>query len=260
MTAVEGEVKEVYSGPAALAPVRMHYCPGCTHGLIHRLIAEAMDELDLTGRAVGIASVGCSVFAYDYFLCDMVQTAHGRAPAVATGLKRALPEAVIFTYQGDGDLAAIGMAETIHAASRGENITIFFINNAVFGMTGGQLAPTTLLGQKTTTTPRGRSPQEAGYPIKVCELLATLEGPAYIARVTAASPKEVRTAKRAVRRAFLAQLQGRGFSLVEILSTCPTRWKMSPEECCDWTAKEMTAVFPPGEFVNWKDSAGGGPV
>ena len=254
MALAESDLKEVYAAPAALAPVRMHYCPGCTHGIIHRLIAEAMDELDLTDNAVGIASVGCSVFAYDYFQCDMVQTAHGRAPAVATGLKRTLPEATVFAYQGDGDLAAIGMGETIHAAARGENITIFFINNAVFGMTGGQLAPTTLVGQKTSTTPQGRDPKEAGYPIRICELLATLQGPAYLSRVTVVSPKHVRAAKRSIRRAFLTQLQGRGFSLVEILSTCPTRWKMTPLECCQWVEGEMTDCFPLGEFVNWEDS------
>jgi 2-oxoglutarate ferredoxin oxidoreductase subunit beta len=254
MSVAEDELKEIYSSPAALAPLRMHYCPGCTHGIVHRLIAEVMDELHLTDGAVGIASVGCSVFAYDYFQCDMVQAAHGRAPAVATGLKRALPEATVFAYQGDGDLAAIGMAETIHSAARGENITIIFINNAVFGMTGGQLAPTTLVGQKTSTTPRGRDPREAGYPIRVCELLATLQGPAYLARTTVVSPKYVREAKRRLRRAFLAQLQGRGFSLVEILSTCPTRWRMSPQEACQWVEKEMTACFPIGEFVNWEEA------
>ncbi len=254
MSVAEHE-RQIFSSPQALAERRMHYCPGCSHGIIHRLVAEALDELKLTDQAVGIASVGCSVFAYHYFECDMVQAAHGRAPAVATGLKRALPEAVVFAYQGDGDLAAIGMGETIHAAARGENITIFFINNAVFGMTGGQLAPTTLVGQKTSTTPRGRDPQEAGYPIRVCELLATLQGPAYIARVAAVSPREVLRAKKAIKRAFQAQIQGRGFSLVEILSTCPTRWKMSPAEACRHSEKAMTAQFPLGVFADWDDSA-----
>ena len=254
MPAAGSEPKVIYAPPAALSPGRMHYCPGCTHGIIHRLIAETMDELGITDDTVGIASVGCSVFAYNYFECDMVQTAHGRAPAVATGLKRALPEATVFAYQGDGDLASIGMAETIHAASRGENITIFFINNAVFGMTGGQLAPTTLIGQKTSTTPRGREAKDAGYPIKICEMLATLEGPAYLARVTPVTPKLAREAKRAIRRAFLTQMQGRGFALVELLSTCPNRWKMTPKKCCEWVEQEMTPHFPLGEFVNWKDS------
>ncbi len=250
----ESELREINSAPAALAPVRMHYCPGCTHGIVHRLVAEAMDDLNLTDNAVGIASVGCSVFAYDYFECDMIQAAHGRAPAVATGLKRSLPETTVFAYQGDGDLAAIGIGETIHAAARGENITIIFINNAVFGMTGGQLAPTTLVGQKTSTTPRGRNAQEAGYPIRVCELLASLQGPSYLARVTVAALKHVRETKRAIRRAFLAQLQGRGFSLVEVLSTCPTRWRMSPLQACQWAEEEMATHFPLGEFVNWEDS------
>jgi 2-oxoglutarate ferredoxin oxidoreductase subunit beta len=208
----------------------------------------------LTDRAIGIASVGCSVFADVYFQSDMVQAAHGRAPAVATGLKRALPEAVLFAYQGDGDLASIGMGEIIHAASRGERITIFFLNNAVFGMTGGQLAPTTPLGYKTSTSPYGRTAQEAGYPIRVCELLSTLEGPAYLARVAVSSPRQVRAAKKAIKKAFLAQTEDRGFSLVEILSTCPTRWKMSPQECCQWVEAEMTTLFPLQEFVTWEDT------
>jgi 2-oxoglutarate ferredoxin oxidoreductase subunit beta len=254
MAAIPDNMKEIFAPPAALASGRMGYCPGCSHGIIHRLIAEALDEFKLVDCAVGIASVGCSVFAYDYFECDMVQVAHGRAPAVATGLKRSLPDSFIFAYQGDGDLAAIGMGEIIHAASRGENITIFFINNAVFGMTGGQLAPTTLLGQKTSTTPLGRDPKTAGYPIRVCELLSALEGPAYIARVTAATPKYVRQAKRAVKRAFQAQIEGRGFSLVEILCTCPTRWKLPPADCSKWIEENMTPHYPLGEFINWEDS------
>ena len=254
MSAIADEMKELYTPPAALAPVRMHYCPGCSHGIIHRMIAEALDEFNLVDRAVGIASVGCSVFAYDYFECDMVQVAHGRAPAVATGIKRSLPESFVFAYQGDGDLAAIGMAEIIHAASRSENITIFFINNAVFGMTGGQLAPTTLIGQKTSTTPLGRDPKTAGYPIRVCELLSALQGPAYIARVTAATPKYVRQAKRAIKRAFQAQIEGRGFAMVEILCTCPTRWKMSAADCSKWIEENMSPYYPLGEFANWEGS------
>lgn len=239
----------VFSRPRSLAPVRMHYCPGCTHGIVHRLVAELLDEFSLVERAVGIAPVGCAVFAYDYFLCDMIEAAHGRAPAVATGVKRVRPDLFVFTYQGDGDLASIGMAETIHAAARGENITIVFINNAVYGMTGGQMAPTTLPGQVTSTTPRGRDPREAGYPIRVCELLAALQGPAYLARVTVTNPSRVREAKRALRRAFQAQLQGLGFSLVEVLSTCPTRWGMPPEDALAWLEEHMVSYYPLGEFA-----------
>ncbi|HIE12935.1 MAG TPA: 2-oxoglutarate oxidoreductase [Desulfotomaculum sp.] len=225
-----------------------HYCPGCTHGIIHRLVAEALVELGVLGLAVGICPVGCAVFAYDYFNCDMIQAAHGRAPAVATGVKRVLPDRVVFTYQGDGDLAAIGTAEIIHAASRGENITVIFVNNAVFGMTGGQMAPTTLLGQKTTTTPFGRRVADAGFPLRVAEMLAAVEGPAYIARVAVSSPKNILRAKRAVRRAFEIQLQGLGFALVEVLSTCPTNWGLSPPEAMRWLEEKMIPVFPLGEF------------
>jgi 2-oxoglutarate ferredoxin oxidoreductase subunit beta len=246
------DAKQVFAPPQALFEGRMHYCPGCTHGIIRRLIAEVMDELQLTDRAVGIASVGCSVFADQYFVADMVQAAHGRAPAVATGLKRSLPDAIIFAYQGDGDLASIGIGEIIHAAARGEKITIFFINNAVFGMTGGQMAPTTILGQKTSTSPSGRESQIEGNPIRVCEMLATLQGPAYLARVAVTTPKRVREAKRAIRQAFRAQIEGKGFALVELLSTCPTRWKMSPEDSCRWIEENMLPCFPLGEFVNWE--------
>jgi len=253
MQTTEAGKKQIFTPPESLIDGRMHYCPGCMHGVIHRIIAETMDEFGLMETAVGLASVGCSVFAYDYFLCDMIQVAHGRAPAVATGLKRALPEAFVFAYQGDGDLASIGMGEIIHAASRGENITIFFLNNAVFGMTGGQMAPTTLPDQKTSTTPTGRDTTEAGHPIRICELLSTLDGPAYIARVAAISPKYIRQAKRAIQRSFQAQQEKRGFALVEILSTCPTRWKMSPTECCKWSEEHMLPYFPVKEFVNWDD-------
>ena len=238
----------IFDRPKALLPVRMHYCPGCTHGLVHRLVAEVMDELELAERAVGVAPVGCAVFAYNYFRCDMIEAAHGRAPAVATGVKRVRPDLFVFSYQGDGDLASIGIAETIHAAARGENITIIFINNAVYGMTGGQMAPTTLPGMVTSTTPRGRDPKVAGNPIRVCELLNALEGPAYLARVTVTSPPRVREAKRAVRRAFDAQLKGLGFSLVEVLSTCPTRWGRPPQEAMAWLDENMVAYYPLEEF------------
>jgi 2-oxoglutarate ferredoxin oxidoreductase subunit beta len=203
----------------------------------------------LLERAVGIAPVGCAVFAYDYFACDMVEAAHGRAPAVATGIKRVRPDLFVFTYQGDGDLASIGMSETIHAAARGENITIIFINNAVYGMTGGQMAPTTLPGQRTSTTPHGRDPRVAGNPIRVCELLSALEGPAYLARVAVTSPRRMREAKRAVRKAFQAQLQGLGFALVEVLSTCPTRWGLPPDQAIAWLEENMVPYYPLREFV-----------
>jgi len=243
------QTRVLYERPQALLPVRMHYCPGCTHGIVHRLVAEALDEFDLVERAVGIAPVGCAVFAYDYFACDMIEAAHGRAPAVATGVKRVRPDLFVFTYQGDGDLASIGIAETIHAAARGENITVIFINNAVYGMTGGQMAPTTLPGMVTTTTPKGRDPKLAGHPIRVCELLSALEGPAYLSRVTVTDPKRVRAAKRAIRTAFQAQLKGLGFSLVEVLSTCPTRWGMSPGKALEWVESNMVPFYPIREFV-----------
>jgi 2-oxoglutarate ferredoxin oxidoreductase subunit beta len=235
--------------PRALEPVRTHYCPGCTHGICHRLVAEVMDEFGLVERAVGIAPVGCAVFAYDYFACDMVEAAHGRAPAVATGIKRVRPDLFVFTYQGDGDLASIGIAETIHAAARGENITVIFINNAVYGMTGGQMAPTTLPGQVTSTTPGGRDVVTAGHPIRICELLSAVEGPAYLARVALTDPRRVREAKRAMRKAFQAQLQGLGFSLVEVLSTCPTRWSKSPRRSLEWVEESMVPHYPVREFV-----------
>jgi len=212
-------------------------------------VAEVMDELELAERAVGIAPVGCAVFAYNYFACDMIEAAHGRAPAVATGVKRVRPELFVFTYQGDGDLASIGIAETIHAAARGENISIIFINNAVYGMTGGQMAPTTLPGMRTTTTPYGRDPKLAGNPIRVCELLAALEGPAYLARVAVSNPRRVRQARRAIRTAFQAQLDGLGFSLVEVLSTCPTRWGMPPAKALEWVEENMVPYYPLNEYV-----------
>ncbi|MDI3281637.1 MAG: thiamine pyrophosphate-dependent enzyme, partial [Bacillota bacterium] len=232
-------MRPVVKRPEGLLDVPLHYCPGCTHGIIHRLVAEALDQLGVREKAIGIASVGCSVFAYEYFNCDMQQAAHGRAPAVATGIKRVLPESVVFTYQGDGDLAAIGTAEIVHAAARGERITVIFVNNTNFGMTGGQMAPTTLLGQKTTTTPQGRQAETAGYPIRVCELLSSLDGPAYLARVSVHNPAAVARAGRAIRKAFEAQLAGQGFSLVEVLSTCPTNWGLSPVEALRWLEEKM---------------------
>ncbi|MGI6641911.1 MAG: thiamine pyrophosphate-dependent enzyme [Limnochordia bacterium] len=245
-------MKQVFQRPESLTDVQMHYCPGCTHGIIHRLVAEAIDDLGVRESAIGVASVGCSVFAYDYFNCDMQQAAHGRAPAVATGIKRVLPDRIVFTYQGDGDLASIGMAEIVHAAARGENITVVFINNAIYGMTSGQMAPTTLLGQKTTTTPQGRSIEANGYPIRVSELLATLDGAAYIERVSTHDPKHVRQAGRAIKKAFQTQLEGRGFALVEVLSTCSVNWGMTPQEALDWMRDNMVPYYPLGVY---KDSA-----
>ncbi len=245
-------MRQIFAGTDGLTQSTTIYCPGCTHGITHRLVGEVLEELGVTGRTVGVASVGCSVLAYEYFNCDMQEAAHGRAPAVATGIRRVLPEAVVFTYQGDGDLASIGMGETIHAAARGERITVIFINNANYGMTGGQLAPTTLLGQVTTTTPGGRSAATAGYPIRVCELLATLDGPAYVARTSTHNVAELHRTKKAIRAAFQAQLEGAGFSMVEILSTCPTNWGMDPVRAMEFVAKEMTATYPLGEFVNWR--------
>lgn len=245
----------VYKRPHALTDEVFHYCPGCTHGIIHRLIAETIDELDIEGRTVGIAPVGCAVRAYDFFSCDMVQAAHGRAPAVATGLKRARPDNIIFTYQGDGDLAAIGTAETVHAATRGENITVIFVNNAIYGMTGGQMAPTSLPGQVTQTTPYGRDTKTAGYPIRVCELLSTLDGVALAQRVTVDCVKNVRIAKKAVKKAFENQINGLGFSIVEIVSTCPTNWGLAPNEALQWLRDNMLPYYPLGTY---KDISEGG--
>jgi len=231
----------------------MHYCPGCTHGIIHRLVAEALDELGLLGRAVGVAPVGCAVFAYNYFNCDMVQAAHGRAPAVATGLKRARPESIVFTYQGDGDLAAIGTAETIHAAARGENITIIFVNNAIYGMTGGQMAPTTLPGQVTQTSPYGRDVTVAGYPLRMSEMLGVVDGAAYVERVSVDSVKNVIKAKKAILKAFQTQANGQGFSMIEVISNCPTNWGLEPEASLDWMREHMLPVYPLGVY---KDVSG----
>ncbi|HIU49710.1 MAG TPA: 2-oxoglutarate oxidoreductase [Candidatus Limousia pullorum] len=238
----------VFERPHALADVPMHYCPGCTHGIVHRLVAEVIDELGVEGNAVGVASVGCSVMSYDYFNCDMVQAPHGRAPAVATGIKRAKPENVVFTYQGDGDLAAIGTAETIHSATRGENITVIFINNAIYGMTGGQMAPTTLPNMVTQTTPYGRDVNTAGYPIRVCEMLSTLDGVALAQRVTVDCVKNVINAKKAIKKAFQNQIEGKGFSIVEVVSTCPTNWGMSPFEAIQWLRDNMLPYYPLGVY------------
>lgn len=238
----------VFQKPHALTNNPLSYCPGCTHGIVHRLVAQALDELDVEGRTVGVASVGCSVTSYDYFNCDMVQSPHGRAPAVATGIKRARPENIVFTYQGDGDLAAIGTAETIHAATRGENITVIFINNAIYGMTGGQMAPTSLPGQVTQTSPYGRDVSTAGNPIRVCELLSTLDGVALAQRVTVDSVKNVNIARKAIKKAFQYQLDRKGYTIVEVLSTCPTNWGMSPVESLDWLNDNMIPYYPLGVY------------
>jgi 2-oxoglutarate ferredoxin oxidoreductase subunit beta len=236
--------RSLYSRPEALTDVRTHYCPGCGHGIIHKLIAETIDELGIRERVIGVAPVGCAVLAYFYFSFDVTEAAHGRTPAVATGIKRALPDRIVFSYQGDGDLAAIGTAETIHAANRGEHITVIFVNNAVYGMTGGQMAPTTLVGQKTATSLEGRDPASMGPPIRVCELLNTLDPPYYIERVALDSPEGVRNARRAVRKAFQAQLDGKGYTFVELLAACPIYQRLSPVDALTFVGEEMTKIFP----------------
>lgn len=238
----------VFQKPHALTDKELHYCPGCTHGIIHRLVAEAIDTLEIEGKTIGVAPVGCAVMAYDYFACDMVEAAHGRAPAVATGLKRSLPDNIIFTYQGDGDLASIGMAEIVHAATRNENITVIFVNNAIYGMTGGQMAPTTLPGQVTQTSPYGRDVSTAGYPIRVSELLSSLEAPCYIERVAVNNVKNVRIAKKAIEKAFRNQLDKKGFSFVEVVSSCPTNWGMTPEKALEWLDEKMIPYYPLGVY------------
>ncbi|MGN1112920.1 MAG: thiamine pyrophosphate-dependent enzyme [Acutalibacteraceae bacterium] len=238
----------VFEKPHALTDAPFHYCPGCTHGIIHRLVAEVIDELGVEGKTVGVSPVGCAVMNYDYFNCDMVEAPHGRAPAVATGLKRAKPDNVIFTYQGDGDLAAIGTAETVHAATRGENITVIFVNNTIYGMTGGQMAPTSLPGQVTQTTPYGRDVNTAGYPVRVCELLSTLDGVALAQRVAVDCVKNVNTAKKAIKKAFRNQIDKKGFSIVEVLSTCPTNWGLTPVEALDWLREKMIPYYPLGVY------------
>ena len=236
----------VYEKTKILTDTPLHYCPGCTHGIIHRLVAEAIDELGIQGKIIGIAPVGCAVFAYNYFNVDMMEAAHGRAPAVATGCKRVNPQNVVFTYQGDGDLASIGAAEITHAATRGENITVIFVNNAIYGMTGGQMAPTTLPGQVTTTSPYGRDPALCGYPIRVSEMLATLDGPAYIARCSVHDVKHILDAKKCIKKAFETQIAKKGFSMVEVLSSCPTNWGMTPREALNWLEANMIPQYPLG--------------
>ncbi|MDT8381974.1 MAG: thiamine pyrophosphate-dependent enzyme [Brevefilum sp.] len=240
--------KIVYERPEALDPRVTHYCPGCTHGVAHRLVAEVLDEMGETGNTIGVASVGCSVFAYNYFNIDFVEAAHGRAPAMATGIKRVYPDRTVFTYQGDGDLASIGMGEIVGAASRGEGITVIFINNANYGMTGGQMAPTTLPGQKTSSSPTGRDTKRQGYPIQTAEMLSTLEGSSYIVRRSLHSSREIRRAKQAIRTAFEVQKHGLGFSLVELLSTCPTNWGMSAAQSRDWLEERMLPYYPLGDY------------
>jgi 2-oxoglutarate ferredoxin oxidoreductase subunit beta len=225
-----------------------HYCPGCTHGIIHRLLAESLVELGLLEQTVGVVPVGCAVMAYDYFNCDTIEAPHGRAPAIATGVRRALPDATVFTYQGDGDLAAIGTAETVHAATRGENITVIFVNNAIYGMTGGQMAPTTLPGQVTQTTPYGRNVTQSGFPVRVCEMLSTLSGVAYAERVAVNNPKNVIQAKKAIKKALTVQKERKGFSIIEILSTCPTNWGMTPIEAMKWVDDNMIPYYPLGVY------------
>lgn len=240
--------KVVYTRPDALTDTPSHYCPGCTHGVAHRLIAEVIDEMGIRGQTIGVAPVGCSVFAYNYFDCDFVEAAHGRAPAMATGIKRVLPDRFVFTYQGDGDLASIGMAEIMHAAARGENISVIFINNAIYGMTGGQMAPTTLPGQKTTSSPSGRDVEQTGFPIRMAEVLSEMDGAGYIVRRSLHDPKNIRLAKKAIRMAFETQMRGLGFSLVELLSTCPTNWGITPLEALKWVEEHMVPVYPLEDF------------
>ena len=235
----------VFDKPRSLTDAPLHYCPGCTHGIVHRLVAEVIDELGIEGKTIGIAPVGCSVMAYNYFTVDMIEAAHGRAPAVATGVKRADPENIVFTYQGDGDLASIGTAETVHAAARNENITVIFINNAIYG---GQMAPTSLPGQVTQTSPYGRDVSLCGYPVKICEMLSALEGPEYLERVAVNSVKNVRNAKKAIKKAFENQINGKGFSLVEVLSSCPTNWGMTPQKALQWIDEKMIPYYPLGVY------------
>jgi 2-oxoglutarate ferredoxin oxidoreductase subunit beta len=247
----------IFTRTPVLTDAITNYCPGCTHGIIQRLVAESIDELGVAGDTVGVCPVGCSVTAYDFYSCDMVQAAHGRAPAVATGIKRSLPQNVVFTYQGDGDLASIGMAETVHAATRGEKITVIFINNAIYGMTGGQMAPTSLPGQVTQTSPYGRDVQASGWPIRVSEMLSTLDGPALIQRVTVDSPRNIRAAKKAIKKAFEYQIEGLGFTLIEVIATCPTNWGMTPAAAFDWMRDNMIPYYPLGVFRDKKAEMAG---
>jgi 2-oxoglutarate/2-oxoacid ferredoxin oxidoreductase subunit beta len=238
----------VYQRPESLTDTPTHYCPGCTHGVAHRLVAEVLDEMNLRENSIGVAPVGCSVFAYNYFNLDFVEAAHGRAPAMATGIKRVLPNRTVFTYQGDGDLASIGMSEIMHAGIRGENITVIFINNAIYGMTGGQMAPTTLPGQKTTSSPNGRDVEQMGYPVRMAEVLSALEGVGYSVRRSLHDPKNIRLAKKAIRMAFETQQRGLGFSIVELLSTCPTNWGFTPSDALKWLEEHMIPAYPIGDY------------
>ena len=245
----------VFKKTGMLTDKPFHYCPGCTHGIIHRLVAEVLEELGIGETAIGVAPVGCAVFAYDYFNCDMMEAAHGRAPAVATGIKRVQPDKAVFTYQGDGDLASIGAAEIVHAATRGEKITVIFVNNAIYGMTGGQMAPTTLPGQVTTTSPYGRDTNHCGFPVKVSEMLSTLNGPAYIERVSVHDVPNIKKAKAAIKKAFTLQMEGKGFTLVEVISSCPTNWGKTPKEALEWVKSDMLPAYPLGVY---KDITAGG--
>jgi len=245
---IEAPAQVVYSRPESLTDTPSHYCPGCTHGVAHRLIAEVMDEMGIREKTIGVAPVGCSVFAYNYINCDFVEAPHGRAPAMATGLKRVLPDRIVFTYQGDGDMASIGMGEIMHAAGRGEDITVFFINNAIFGMTGGQMAPTTLPGQKTSSSPNGRDVEQSGFPLKMAEILSTMEGTGYSVRRSLHNPKNIRLAKKAIRTAFEVQSRGLGFSIVELLSTCSTNWGLSNREALRFLEERMIPVYPIGDY------------
>lgn len=245
-------METIFKRPESLTDLQFSYCPGCTHGIVHRLIAETLDELGVEGTTVGVAPVGCSVLAYDFFACDMVQAAHGRAPAVATALKRVMPGNVVFAYQGDGDLASIGMAETVHAASRGEKITVIFINNAIYGMTGGQMAPTSLPAQVTQTSPYGRDVAADGYPIRVCEMLSTLDGVALAQRVSVDTPKNVRSAKKAIKKAFEYQVEGIGYTIIEVVSTCPTNWGLSPIDALQWLRDNLLPYYPLGIYRDVK--------
>ena len=242
------DLNVVYERPESLTTITTHYCPGCTHGTAHRLVAEVLDEMGIREKAIGVAPVGCSVFAYDYFNHDFVEAAHGRAPAMATGIKRVRPENTVYTYQGDGDLASIGMAEIVHAAARGENITVVFINNAIYGMTGGQMAPTTLPGMKTTSSPLGRDVEVVGYPVRMAEMLSTLDGASYVVRRSLHDPANVRKAKKAIRKAFEVQERGLGFSIVELLSACPTNWGFTPVEALHFVRDQMVPYFPLDDF------------
>jgi len=248
MADVKKDPLTIFSRPEALSSNITSYCPGCTHGVIHRLVAESIDELGIRERTVGVAPVGCSVFAYNYFNVDFMESPHGRAPALATGFKRIRPDMIVFNYQGDGDLASIGMSEIIHSANRGEKITVIFVNNAIYGMTGGQMAPTTLPNQKTTTSPMGRDVSKAGYPVRMAELLSSLRTPGYIARTAVHNPMLIVDAKRKIRRAFANQVEGKCFSLVEVLSTCPTNWGMAPDAATKWLEDNMVPYYPLGTF------------